>query len=187
MADDSLINDLSRVPNIIGSLGLAIAEAQKQFNLDYVNSIDSLVVMAGKLIGEKAGGGVDSDTLQKLLLSLAPPRYQFTETELAVKLDLAQSTDIAGQAGLGFGFSGVVVNAAFSLGYSSDYRAAAECRTTIHAELPGDNQALFTTLLERAKAIDGTALQFPAQSVLDQKILDAASSLVNKLTAKPAA
>ncbi len=89
MAADNLVDDLTRVPTIIGSLGLAIAEAQKQFNIDYVNSINSLVVMAGKLIGEKAGAGVDSDALQKLLLSLAPPRYQFTETELAVKLDLA--------------------------------------------------------------------------------------------------
>ena len=190
MADDNLINDLSRVPNIIGSLGLAIAEAQKQFNLDYVNSLNSLVVMASKLTGEKASAGPEADTLQKLLLNLAPPRYQFTETELAVKLDLAQSAQLSGSAGLGFGFAGVVVNAAFSLGYATDYRAAAECRATIHAELPGDNQALFTSLLEQARTIDGTPLQFPDKSVLDKSILDAASSLLAKLTggnAKPSA
>ncbi len=90
-------------------------------------------------------------------------------------------TDIAGQAGLGFGFSGVVVNAAFSLGYSAAYQAAAECRATIHADLPGDNQALFAALLERAKTIDASGLQLPVNSVLDQRILDAAASLAGKL------
>src|SRR4030088_1940765 len=150
MANDKLINDLSLVPNIIASLGLAIAEAQKQFNLAYVNSLEALVVMAAKLAGDKSNTNGLESVLKDLLLNLAPPRYQFTETELQVRLDLAQASSFTGQAGLGFGFSGIAVNAAFALGYSSDFRAAAECRTTIHAVLPGDNQAMFNTLLDRA-------------------------------------
>lgn len=181
MANDQLINDLSRVPNIIGSLGLAIAEAQKQFNLDYVNSLKALVVIAGKLIGQKSDtAGLDT-ALRDLLLNLAPPRYQFTETELSVKMDLAQSMDFAGQVGLGFGFAGVVVNAAFALGYSSDFRASAECRTKIHAVLPGDNQRMFDALLERAKGLDATALTLPEKSPLDAQILAASNDLVKKL------
>lgn len=195
MPDGSkLINDLSRVPNIIASLGLAIAEAQRQFNLDYVNSLNSLAVLAASLSGQKAGQPQDPDAAAKaaevvrsLLLSIAPPRYQFTETELAVKLDLAQSVDIAAQAGLGFGFSGVVVNASFALGYSSDYRAAAHCKTTIHAVLPGDNQAMFTALLERAKALDASTLTLPQNSTLDPAILAASTTLVDKVGVKAVA
>lgn len=182
MADDKLINDLSRVPNIIASLGLAIAEAQKQFNLAYVNSLAALADTAAKLAGQNgAAAGADGDALRTLLLSLAPPRYQFTETELVVKLDLAQSTDVSGQAGLGFGFSGVVVNSAFAHGYSTDYRAAAECRTQIHAIPPGDNQKLFEALLERAKTLDANCVKLPDRSALDASILAAATDLVKKL------
>ena len=172
LADDKLINDLSRVPNIIASLGLAIAEAQKQFNLAYVNSLVALADTAAKLAGQNgAATAVDGDALRTLLLSLAPARYQFTETELVVKLDLAQSTDISGQAGLGFGFSGVVVNSAFALGYSSDYRAAAECRTQIHAVLPAITRNYSTLLLERAKTLDANSVKLPDRSALDTSIL----------------
>ena len=120
-------------------------------------------------------------------LALAPPRYQFTETQLSVKLDLSQSIDFSGDVSLGFGFAGVVVNAAFALGYASDFAAAAECHTTIHAVLPGDDQILFNALLERAKTIDATALAMPANRPVDAKILSAVQDLVQKFQATPAA
>jgi hypothetical protein len=186
MEPSKLINDLSRVPNIIGSLGLAIAEAQKQFNLDYINSVDALVTIAARLMGKGANTAGIDNTVRDFVFSLAPPRYQFTETELAVKLDLSQSIDIAGQAGLGFGFSGVVVNASFALGYSSDYQAAAECRTKIHAVLPGDNKAMFDALLVRAKEIDAAEFKVPDRSPLDANILAASSEVMKKLGVAPA-
>jgi hypothetical protein len=187
MANDQLIDDLTRVPNIIGSLGLAIAEAQKQFNVAYVESLDSLVVIASKLMGQQANaGGLTADAARDLLLSLAPPRYQFTETQLSVKLDLSQSIDFSGDVSLGFGFSGVVVNAAFALGYASDFAGAAECSTTIHAVLPGDNQTLFNSLLERVATIDATALTMPANRPVDVAILNAVQALVQKFPVSPA-
>jgi hypothetical protein len=181
MEPSKFINDLSRVPNIIGSLGLAIAEAQKQFNLDYINSVDALVTIAARLMGKGSNTAGIDNAVRDFVFNLAPPRYQFTETELAVKLDLSQSIDIAGQAGLGFGFSAVVVNASFALGYSSDYQAAAECRTKIHAVLPGDNKAFFDALLARAKEIDAAEFKVPDRSPLDANILAASAEVMKKL------
>lgn len=181
MANHQLIDDLTRVPNIIGSLGLAIAEAQKQFNVDYVRSLESLVVIASKLTGRQGnGGGLSPEAARDLLMALAPPRYQFTETQLNVKLDLSQSIDFSGEVGLGFGFSAVVVNAAFAVGYASDFKAAAECRATIHAVLPSDDRNLFSTLLERAKSIDSAALAMPSNRPVDARILAAVQQLIGK-------
>ena len=78
------------------------------------------------------------------------------------------------------------MNTAFAAGYSSDYRAAAECRTVIHAILPtGDNKALFDALIKRATELDGASLTLPARSEFDDRQLDATNSLMKMLGAKP--
>ncbi len=184
MADSNLIRDLRQVPNIIGSLGLAIAEAQKQLNEGYLKSLDSLAVIAKAYLGADETG-VSEDFLKHLVETAAPARYQFTETTLTVKLDLAESRDWSAEAGLGFGFAGVVVNAAFAYGYSSEYRAGAEVRTTIHAVLPQDNKTAFDVLLNRAKELADKPLQLPEGSQLDARVVEAMKNVAERVGAKP--
>jgi hypothetical protein len=176
-----LINDLTKVPNIIADLGLGIANAQKQLNAGYVDSLRALVELAVKL--KPDGTNADSSKFAaELLMNLAPPRYQFTETELTVQLDLAQSTDTAKEGALGVAMGAFVVNAAYSSDFSQDYRAAAECRTVIHAVLPSsDNRALFDSLLARAKEIDAAKADLPARSEFDNNVLESATALTKTI------
>ena len=191
-----LIKDLSNVPNIIGGLGLSIATAQKAFDSDYLDSIERILALIKIMLGGQKddghGNAVDLDDKEKasladmapvikeLLTKLAPSRYQFTETTLNVKLDLAQSTQIGGTVGLGFGVGAVSVSAAFSIAYSYDYRAAAECRTVIHA-YPAD-QAVFNGLLGRADKLADKVLELPPRSAVDKLLFDKSSELLTKMT-----
>jgi hypothetical protein len=191
-----LIKDLSNVPNIIGGLGLSIATAQKAFDTDYLDSIERILALIKIMLGGKKddghGNAVDLDdnekeslagmsqVIQELLTKLAPSRYQFTETTLSVKLDLAQSTQVGGTVGLGFGVGAVSVSAAFSIAYSYDYRAAAECRTVIHAYPP--DHAVFTALLGRAEKLSDKVLELPPRSAVDKLLFDKSSELLTKMT-----
>src|SRR5947209_14711668 len=128
MADNKkvseLINDLSSVPNIIGNLGLSIAAAQKAFNLDYLENIERMfALIKATLGGVKAGDAthpaaalsadeqakVDAmaSTIQDMLKAIAPSRYQFSETTLSVRLDLAQTLQASATVGLGVGFRAI--------------------------------------------------------------------------------
>ena len=201
MADNKkvseLINDLSSVPNIIGNLGLSIAAAQKAFNLDYLENIERMfALIKATLGGVKAGDAthpaaalstdeqakVDAmaSTIQDMLKAIAPSRYQFSETTLSVRLDLAQTLQASGTVGLGVGFSAITLNAAFTIGYSYDYRAAAECRTVIHA-IPAD-QTTFQKLLDRSKELNDRTLELPAKAQIDQAIWDQSTKMLEKLT-----
>jgi len=191
-----LIKDLSNVPNIIGGLGLSMAAAQKAFDVDYLDSIERILALIKIMLGGKKadaqGNPIDLDdkekeslaataqVIQELLTKLAPSRYQFTETTLNVKLDLAQSLQIGGTVGLGFGVGAISLSAAFSIAYSFDYRAAAECRTVIHA-YPAD-QAVFTALLGRADKLSDKALELPPRSAVDKLLFEKSSELLQKLT-----
>lgn len=192
----SLIKDLSNVPNIIGALGLSIANAQKAFDVDYLDSIARILALIKIMLGgqkadaqgnpanltddEKAKLEGMSQVIQEMLTKLAPSRYQFTETTLSVRLDLAQSLQIGGTVGLGFGVGAISLSAAFTIGYSFDYRAAAECRTVIHA-YPADH-AVFTALLGRADKLAASALELPPRSQVDKALFDKSSALLDKLT-----
>ena len=178
----SVINDLGQVPNIIGSLGLAIAEAQKHFDADYLKGIQALAAIAKSILANTPPEGT-RDFLEKLIQTAAPPRYQFTETTLSVKLDISESRKWSAQAGLGFGFSGVVVNAAFAYGYSSDYRAGAEVKTTIHAILPQNNPDAFKVLLDRAATLSTPALL--DATPLSQEIIEAMQNAAKTVGAIP--
>mgnify|MGYP001477083893 CR=1 FL=1 len=101
-----LIKDLSHVPNIIAGLGLGIAEAQAHFDLEYVRSLERIAVMSQSLLKSVPAGTTAADQernlalagfVKEMLLALAPAHYQFTETTLTVKLDLAQTLDVAAQ------------------------------------------------------------------------------------------
>ncbi len=121
-----LINDLSQVPNIIGSLGLSIAAAQKAFNLDYMDNVERLIVMTQRLLSEQKQNDTNTEEMEEeekeklkefsgllkdLLNVMAPSRYQFTETTLTVRLDLSQTLDTSGSIGLGVGYGGIALNA----------------------------------------------------------------------------
>lgn len=166
------IRDLKAIPNIVAELGLAIAQAQKQLNIDYLDSLKALAAISKDVLG---GAGPETRAfLEHLVKTAAPARYQFTETTLMVQLDLAESTDTATQIGGGFGMAGIVVNGSFASGRSSDYRAGAEVRTVIHAVLPQENEAAFKPLFERAAqlTIDTTKIE----NALDKNVLDAAKA-----------
>jgi hypothetical protein len=191
-----LIKDLSNVPNIVGGLGLSIAAAQKAFDVDYLDSIERILALIKIMLGGKKadaqGNPIDLDdkekeslaataqVIQELLTKLAPSRYQFTETTLNVKLDLAQSLQIGGTVGLGFGVGAISLSAAFTIAYGFDYRAAAECRTVIHA-YPAD-QAVFTALLGRAEKLSDKTLELPPRSAVDKHLFEKSSELLQKLT-----
>jgi hypothetical protein len=196
-----LIGDLTRVPNIVGALGLSIAAAQKLFNADYLENVERILAMTLRLAGAKKAGAAAGETapltpaeqakhdefaalFKELLTQLAPPRYQYTETTLSVKLDLAQTMDLNATVGLGLGFGGVAVNAALTVGYGYDYRAAAECKSVIHA-IPAD-QTVWKDLLARAGKLGDSTLSLPPQSQIEQSMLATTERIYLKLVeAKP--
>ncbi len=175
------MDDLSQVPAIIASLGQAIAESQKQFDINYLNGIANLASIAKQFADGTPG--VSKDLLDHLISTAAPPRYQFTETSLTVRLDLAESKQMAGELGIGFGFAGVAVNAAFSMSSSQNFRESAEIRTVIHAVLPQDNKTVFDALLSRAKDLIGQPL--PDNAKMDGQIFEAVKNAAATLGAAP--
>lgn len=183
-----LIKDLSHVPNIVAGLGLGIAEAQAHFDLDYVRSLERLAVLAQSLLKNVPVGDTEADKdrnmamagfLKEMLLALAPSRYQFTETTLNVKLDLAQTLDVAVQGGVSAGIGAVAVNASFAVGFGYDYRAAAECKTVINA-FPMDRTAM-SALIERAKELSNAKLELPPRSDVSTAVEKAAGDVFTKL------
>jgi hypothetical protein len=174
-----LINDLNSVPNIIGNLGLSIAAAQKAFNLDYIHNIEQLLALAKSMATPDTSPAEFRALVKDMLVACAPSRYEFSETTLAVRLDLAQSMDKSVSVGLGVGYAGITLNAAYTIGYSYDYQAAAECRTVIRA-IPAD-PVVFKPLLDRAAAVNDKALTVPARSEVDKAIHDRNAAVFEKL------
>ncbi len=196
MSDSSkLINDLTYVPNIIGGLGLSIAAAQKAFNADYLENVEKIIVLAKAIVGGKKGDADGKPVemtedeksrfmefqafFKEILMTLAPPRYQYTETTLSVRLDLAQTMDVSATAGLGLGYGGISINAAFTVGYGYDYRAAAECKTVIHA-IPPD-QRTFQRLLDRATVVNDRELTLPNPAKVEENYIQTTERIFEKL------
>lgn len=119
-------------------------------------------------------------TLQDFIEATAPSRYQFTETTFTVKMDLAQSLDVAGSGTVGFGYGGIALNLSLAAAYGIDYRAAAEVKTTLHA-IPAD-KTLLKPLLEQADKLSSRAINLPTPATVDQKLMDTVRELTKKLT-----
>lgn len=184
-----LINDLKSVPNIVGQLGLDIAAAQKALNHDYVSSVERLAAVIRSFLADpKVAADERADFIRALLVQLVPARYQFTETTLTVRLDLAQSIRGAAEVGLGFGTGAVSFNAALALAYAQDYRAAAECRTVLHAHVLDPN--VTRGLLDRAKELSEKPIPLADVPKVDQELINKAADVFEKLfgskPAKPA-
>ena len=175
-----LIGDLRTVPSIVGSLGLSIAEAQKAFNLDYLESLGQLVTMIRSILGVKTLDAESRTFLESMLTRLAPPSYQFTETTLDVRLDLAQSQRVGGQGEVGGTLGAVTVSASVAAAYGLDYRAAAHCRTVIQAR--SLDPAAMTALFGRVKELDAQKLELPADTPrIDKEIFQAAQGVAKQL------
>jgi hypothetical protein len=192
MSTSDLIDDVGQLPAIVGDMGLAIAKAQGLLDSNYLDGIERLVAMTASLVGSGAAAGASAeaaaaarDSLLAVLRALAPARYQYTETTLTVRLDLAQKVTVGGSLGVGANLGAVVVNAGLALGYAYDYRGAAEVRTVIHAAPAGE--AVFAALSERADKLAATALALPPQSAVDKAVLDKAEAIFAMISgAKPA-
>lgn len=155
MAMDRLTGQLSHLPEIIGRLGLNIAEAQKEFNADYLVNIKALMELANEALGNaNPGDEVKAVAMMELLKSIAPSRYQFTEAEIDFRADLAEALDVSGQVGIAVGTPAIAVNAALALGYGYDYRAAAHINAKIQAFPASPDMA--KTLIARAKELDNS-------------------------------
>jgi len=200
-----IIEDLTHIPNIIAGLGLSIAQAQRSFDLEYLQSLERLLVMAQSLLGGRksvpattghsgaASAELDTEErkqheqfqgfLKEMLLAIAPSRYQFTETTLTVKLDLAQHLDVGANVGLSAGISGVAINASVSIGYGTDYRGAAECRTVLQA-IPPD-QATLRLLLDRAKELSAKDLSMPERSKVDSEVVAQSGRIYQRMIGSP--
>ena len=183
-AEDRLTGQLYHLANIIGSLGLNIAEAQKKLNATYVRNIYALVALIDQTLGaekDEAQKKQKAEIVQGMLESLAPSRYQYTETTLDFSADLAESGEQALAVGGGVNFSAVMVNASFVKGYAYDYRAAARITAKIHAVPPGAQMA--KELIERAARIDETHKPvLPAPTSGDREIIQEVIKVYNSLT-----
>jgi hypothetical protein len=189
MAEEAsmLIKDLSNVPNIVGGLGLSIAAAQKAFNLDYIENIEKLVGLAKGMLGSTEGPTAKQqdkfrEFLTEMILSLAPSRYQFTETTITVKMDLAQTMSRSEQGSLGIDMGAIAINGAMASAFGYDYRAAAEVKAVLHASTPGANT--FRKLLERATEIGANAVNLPSAATVDKSIISATGRVYKQLTAQ---
>lgn len=180
-----IIEDLTHIPNIIGGLGLGIAEAQRHFDLNYLEGIERMLVMAKSFLGDQKNPDDQKKLdqfqtiIKEFLMAFAPTRYQFTETTLTVKLDLAQHLDVAASGGVSAGIGAVAVNASLAIGFGQDYRGAAEVRTVLQAVPP--DPATLRTMLDRANQLSQKELTLPERSALDKKVEERAGSIFEKM------
>lgn len=179
-----LIEDLSNVPNIISSLGLGIAAAQKAFNLEYLNGLERLFAIAKELHGaDNEERDKFKDLFMNMVQTMAPYRYQFTETTLAVRMDLAQSVQKGTSGSLGVSVGAVTLNAAMTEGFSSNYRAAAEVKTVLHA-VPFD-PAQVAVLIANANALNDKDLTLPEGAEVDNAYMTKSAEILEKVTKAP--
>lgn len=186
-----LVNDISYLPAILGRMGLSIAEAQDELNQGYVQAIAELVKLLGGIpkAPEKDADGKPTTTtppppidpqIATLLLQLAPSRYQFSETTFDFSADLAESFSAAASGALRLGTKAVALNAAMSVGFGYDYRAAARITCKLHA-LPAGKD-ITSELLTRLATIDKEPLKdlpdaSPARKDTTTLLSDLAKSL----------
>lgn len=177
-----LVNDISYLPAILGRMGLSIAEAQDELNQGYVQAVAELVKLLGgipKPGDPKVAPSLDPQ-IATLLLQLAPSRYQFSETTFDFSADLAESLSAAASGELRLGTKAVALNAAMSVGFGYDYRAAARITCKLHA-LPAGKD-ITGELLTRLAAIDQAPLKdlpnaSPARTDTTKLLTDLAAAL----------
>jgi hypothetical protein len=182
-AADRLTGQLYHLPEIVGRLGLSIANAQKALNVDYLDDIKRLLEILKSTWNanpDSARADEYRENLQFLLRALAPSRYQFTETTIDFSADLSETMNLAFSASLGAGFGAIVVNAGLSIGFGYDYRAAARITSVLHV-IPADKD-MTDKLLSRAEALRADKLNLPPRSEVEATYTNQVSDIMNSLS-----
>lgn len=172
-----LVQDLNNIPNIISSMGLGISAAQRAFNLDYLECLERLLAIAKEMSNETNADL--APIFDHVVKTMAPSRYQFSETTLSVRMDLAQSMQTGASATLGASVGAVAVNAAYTQGFAYDYRAAAEVKTVINAVHFDPN--VMQTLLDNAGKLGSKVVELPDDvPEVDKAFMEKSKELVGK-------
>lgn len=186
MANDEKIQEffdsLQSVSKLVGDLALNIADAQTRLDEDYLRTLSGFSQALRQVV-------VDHDLSTEQFLaffkSLAPSRYQFTETTVEVRADLqlAGGSELRAAAEIGYRTPvlAATVNASYVNRSAYDYRAAALIRTVLHAVPP--DLSILETLLNRAG--DPASVQLPEGSRFSS-IAEALSTLLAPAAQTPA-
>ena len=177
MAADRLTSQLQELSKIIGSLGLNIASAQKEFNADYLNSIRVLMEML-KGDGSSDWSPEQNEAMVEILKSLSPARYQFTETTIDFSADLAETRQKIISGGASLTTKAIAVNAAMTMGYGHDYRASARITCVLHAY---HDPTFGQKLIDRAANIRTNNPKLPSPDTLDTTLIDSVKEIYGGL------
>lgn len=140
--------DPGSLPDLVARLAEGISKAQGALNEDYALNLAKFV----RLVNSQDETSLkDLGSLVALFERVAPPRYQFTETTIELRVDLALSGQRDITVGLSGGAGGFSVQAGFASSTAYQYRGAASIRTVIHA-IPSDSK-VFETLLKRIETM----------------------------------
>lgn len=169
---DRLTSQLGYLPFLVGRMGISIAEAQQALNADYLRTLSQLLVL---IKASTDGGAVDQETLKKVLSSLAPSRYQFTETTIDFSADLSERMEAAGGGGLGLGLGAFAINASFAIGFAYDYRASARVTAVLHA-IPPDTD-FGDKLLSQAAQLKTENVKLPDKTDTSQMVWEQVDTL----------
>lgn len=144
---EEFYSSLQTLPRLISDLAMSVAQAQTRLDENYVKELAAFTSIVLPLLKDGPGR---ADEYLSLFRSIAPSRYQFTETVVEVRADLqmtsATGTDISGQVGINTPVFAAAVNASYSRRSAQDYRAAALVRTQLNA-IPS-NQDIINKLLD---------------------------------------
>ncbi len=162
---DKFYDSLQTLPGLISELALSIADAQTRLDRNYIDSLAAFSRIVARTV--KASKKLKVADYKTLFETVAPSRYQFSETVVEVRADLQmasrKSLAVDASVGINAGVFSVAVNASYTKRNSYDYRAAALIRTVLNA-IPADANQL-QTLLDRGGK--GTSVELPANGGIE--------------------
>ena len=162
---DQFYGSLQTLPGLISELALSIADAQTRLDRNYIDSLAAFSRIVAKTV--KASKKLKVDDYKTLFETVAPSRYQFSETVVEVRADLqmasAKSLSVDASVGINAGVFAVAVNASYTKRNSYDYRAAALIRTVLNA-IPADANQLQTLL---ARGGNDASVKLPANAGIE--------------------
>lgn len=139
MADDvtrrqrEFFENLQSVAKLVGDLASNVADAQDRLDTGYVRNLAAFLEAIRSVLADLP----DSEARTKLIQSLAPSRYQFTQTVVEVRADLQMTSgqQLGLSAALGYRTPvlAAAVNASYVKRSGYDFRAAALIRTVLDA------------------------------------------------------
>ena len=162
---DQFYGSLQTLPGLISELALSIADAQTRLDRNYIDSLAAFSRIVAKTV--KASKKLKVDDYKTLFETMAPSRYQFSETVVEVRADLqmvsAKSLSVDASVGINAGVFAVALNASYTKRNSYDYRAAALIRTVLNA-IPADANQLQTLL---ARGGNDASVKLPANAGIE--------------------